>query len=177
MKNKQNLIVGTLAGLLAFTSAQAQNTPGYNNKIPEKILTPDTVETRIGTLKFSDGFPTKETTKKVYDNLDFLRGVEVFLNFIPATSLESMRAGMVAEGADAANKVMIWDELMDSDPLFLTGNTDTIYVSGILDLERDGPTVVEIPPGCGPGTVDDAFFRFVIDMGGPGRTKARAANT
>ena len=37
-----------------------------------------------------------------------------------------------------------------------------------LDLEADGPTVVEIPPGCGPGTVDDAFFRFVIDMGAPG---------
>jgi hypothetical protein len=28
--------------------------------------------------------------------------------------------------------------------------------------------VVEIPPGCGPGTVDDAFFRFVVDMGIPG---------
>ena len=38
----------------------------------------------------------------------------------------------------------------------------------MLDLDRDGPTVVEIPPGCGPGTVDDAWFRFVIDMGAPG---------
>ena len=167
------LLTAALVGVLAFTSAQAQNTPGYNSKIPEKILTPDTVETRIGTLKFFDGFPTKETTEKVYDNLDFLRGVEVFLNFIPATSLESMRAGTVGQGADAANKVMIWDELCDSAPLFLTGNTDTIYVSGLLDLERDGPTVVEIPPGMGPGTVDDAFFRFVIDMGGPGPDKGK----
>ena len=25
-----------------------------------------------------------------------------------------------------------------------------------------------MPPGCGPGTVNDAFFRFVIDMGAPG---------
>ncbi len=30
----------------------------------------------------------------VYDNLDFLRGVEVFLNFIPATSIEAIRRGM-----------------------------------------------------------------------------------
>jgi hypothetical protein len=37
-----------------------------------------------------------------------------------------------------------------------------------LDLKTDGPTVVEIPKGTGPGTVDDAFFRFVIDMGKPG---------
>ena len=25
--------------------------------------------------------------------------------------------------------------------------------------------MVDIPPGCGPGTVNDAWFRFVIDMG------------
>jgi hypothetical protein len=60
------------------------------------------------------------------------------------------------------------DKLMDSDPLFLTGNTDTVYASLFLDLNRDGPTVVEIPPNCGPGTVNDAFFRFVVDMGIPG---------
>ena len=33
-------------------------TPGYNNKIPESILTPDEVETRVGTLEFFDGIPT-----------------------------------------------------------------------------------------------------------------------
>lgn len=62
-------------------------------------------------------------------------------------------------------------------PLFLTGNTDTLYVVGFLDLERDGPTVVEIPSGSGPGTVNDAFFRFVVDMGLPVRTGGRAAGT
>ena len=71
-------------------------------------------------------------------------------------------------GIDACHQVGIVDDLLDSNSLFLTGNTDTVYVSGILDLGRDGPTVVEIPPGCGPGTVNDAWFRFVIDMGRPG---------
>ena len=28
--------------------------------------------------------------------------------------------------------------------------------------------MIEFPPGSGPGTVNDAFFRFVVDMGGPG---------
>jgi hypothetical protein len=45
---------------------------------------------------------------------------------------------------------------------------DTVYCAAFLDLQADGPTVVEIPPGCGPGTVNDAFFRFVVDMGIPG---------
>ncbi|WP_455289597.1 DUF1254 domain-containing protein [Cupriavidus necator] len=62
----------------------------------------------------------------------------------------------------------MFDQLLDSNPLFLTGNTDTVYCSVMLDLEADGPTVVEIPQGSGPGTVNDAFFRFVVDMGGPG---------
>ena len=145
-----------------------QPTPGYNTPIPAKIMTPDRVETRIGTLEFFDGLPTKETAQTVFDNLDFMRGVEVFLNFIPATSLEGMHQGMVDMGVTASNKVVIMDKLMDSTSLFLTGNTDTVYASGILDLKKDGPTVVEIPAGSGPGTVNDAFFRFVIDMGAPG---------
>ena len=71
-------------------------TPGYNTPIPESIMTPDKVKTRIGTLRFFDGIPTKETAELVYDNLDFLRGVETFLNGIPATSLEGTPASVMA---------------------------------------------------------------------------------
>ena len=62
---------------------------------------------------------------------------------------------------------------MDSNPLFLTGNTSTVYLSIILDLKKDGPTVVEVPPGVGPGPVNDAYFRFVVDMGAPGPDKGK----
>jgi len=149
-------------------NADAGVTPGFNNAIPAKIMTPDSVETRIGTLKFVDGVPTADTTQLVYDHLDFMRGVEVFLNFIPATSLEALRLGNVERGATQSNQMVIFDALTDSNPLLLTANTDTVYCLGFLDLEKDGPTVVEIPSGTGPGTVNDAFFRFVVDMGAPG---------
>jgi hypothetical protein len=177
---KRLLMTAALTGALLTTTAYAQvpkpgvdPTPGFNNKIPGKILTPDKVETRIGTLNFVDGVPTAETTQKVYDNLDFLRGIEVFLNFIPAASLESMRLGHVEMGAPRSNQAIIFDQLLDSNPLFLTGNTDTVYCSVVLDLETDGPTVVEVPPGSGPGTVNDAFFRFVVDMGAPGPDRGK----
>ena len=146
----------------------SEATPGFNHHIPAEIMTPDSVQTRIGTLEFFDGFPTAATTGTVYDHLDFLRGVEVFLNFIPMASLEGLRRGLTGMGLTSPNKVMIFDELMDSNPLFLTGNTDTVYAITLFDLATDGPTVVQVPPRCGPGTVNDAFFRFVIDMGGPG---------
>ena len=169
--------VAVYAAVIA-TPVLAQNkqaTPGYNNKIPEKIMTPDKVETPIGTLDFFDGMPSKATAEKVYDNLDLMRGVETFLNGIPATSVEGIRLGSIDVGADASNKVIILDQLMDSNPLFLTGNTDTVYVMSMLDLKKDGPTVVEVPPGSGPGTVNDAFFRFVVDMGGPGPDRGKGA--
>ncbi len=165
---KTNLTILAFAGALASSAFAQEKTPGFNQKIPEKIMTPDTVETRLGTLNFVDGVPTVETTQKVYDNLDFLRGTEVFLNFVPATSLEALRLGGVETGATKSWHAIITDELCDSNPLLLTPNTDTVYCIAYLDLGADGPTVVEIPPGCGPGTVDDAFFRFVVDMGIPG---------
>jgi hypothetical protein len=148
-------------------------TPNYNTQIPSKIMTPDKVETRLGTLEFFDGIPTKETAALVYENLDFLRGVETFLNGVPAASLEALRLGAAELGAKECHQAIVFDDLMDSNPLWLTGNTDTVYCTFFLDLKKDGPTVVEIPAGAGPGTVDDAYFRFVIDMGAPGPDRGK----
>jgi len=171
---KKSLIIICLTILISTLSisyAQNKSTPGYNTSIPEVIMTPDTVETRIGTLKFIDGRPTPETSKLMYDTLDFIRGAEVFLNFIPATSIEGIRCGLLEIGIDEANKVAVFDKLMDSNPLFLTSNTDTAYGMTILDLQRDGAVVIEVPKGQGPATVNDAYFRFVTDMGVPGPDK------
>jgi hypothetical protein len=78
--------------------------PEYNTKIPEQIMTPDKVETHIGELDFYDGVPTKATVQKVYDNLDYLRGIDVFLNFIPACSIEGMRTGTASLGVSKYNE-------------------------------------------------------------------------
>lgn len=172
------LVLSTFAAMiatnLAAPIATAQEpTPGYNHPIPPQIMTPDSVDTRLGTLHFFDGMPDATTVDKLYDNLDLMRGVETFLNGIPATSVEGLRRGHLELGLDSPQKALLFDKLMDSAPLFLTGNTDTVYCSAFLDLQKDGPTVVEIPAGSGPGTVNDAFFRFVTDMGAPGPDKGQ----
>ena len=66
--------------------------------IPPEITTPDRVETRIGALNFFDGMPDAATVEKAYDNLDFLRGVEVFLNAMPGASLYAYREGARKNG-------------------------------------------------------------------------------
>ena len=63
----------------------------------------------------------------LWDHLDFLRGVEAFLNCVPAASLEAMNVGMRSLGLDACHKFGIMDGLLDSNGLFLTGNTSTMY--------------------------------------------------
>ena len=75
-------------------------------------------------------------------------------------------------GMTADNQFMIMDQLMDSKSLFLTGNTSTMYVIPTLDLKRDGPPVLEAPPGM-LGAFNDGWFRYLQDVGpaGPDRGK------
>ncbi len=94
--------------------------PGYNTPIPARITTPGRVTTRIGTLEFTDGIPTPDTTALLYDHLDFQRAVDVFLRCIPAASLEAMRRGQSDTGLEACHQVGITDELLGSNPLYLT---------------------------------------------------------
>jgi len=169
LKAIPNVAIAFAAALAICLPAAAQ----VSQEVLDSISTPNQVETSIGTLEFFDGIPTRETAERLYDNLDFLRGVETFLNGIPAGSVEALRRGQESLGAQSSNQVVIFDELMDSKPLFLTGNTDTVYASVFLDLQKDGPTVIEVPPGTGPGTVNDAYFRFVIDTGAPGPDRGK----
>jgi hypothetical protein len=137
---------------------------------PASIQTPDTVETRIGTLSFRDGAPSAETVEKVYDQLDFSRGVEAFLNSFQGASLAAIRKGFLENGVQD-NDFFLFSELMDSQSLFLTGNSDTVYLWGFVDLS-DGPMVVDIPQVSPPsgmlGCIDDMWFQWVTDFGLPG---------
>ena len=133
--------------------------------IPASILTPDSVATRLGTLRFFDGFPDEATVQKVYDNLDFQRAVEVFLTAMPAASMSAIRSGVRAFCPDNQT-VLIAETLMDSRSLVLTGNSETVYVTNWLDT-HDGPLVIEVPPGM-LGMIDDSWSRYVTDFGPPG---------
>ncbi|WP_420992400.1 DUF1254 domain-containing protein [Cupriavidus sp. 30B13] len=160
-----------VAGLSTATAAWCQKTPAYRADVPPSIQTPDTVETRIGTLRFADGAPDPATVQKVYDNLDFARGVEAFLAGMPAASLYAVCEGFDRVGIQRNRGIGITEQLMDARSLYLTPNSVTVYVYMCLDL-RDGPMVVQVPPGV-LGPVQDAYFRFVTDVGltGPDQGK------
>jgi hypothetical protein len=138
----------------------------------KSISTPDSVKTPIGELKFFDGVPTDDTVKLVYDNLDRMRGVQVFLNTIGGASVYRLRAGNAKIGANKSNKIAISSQLLNSKSLYLTANTSTLYAQVFLDTEIDGPTVIEIPPAM-LGLVNDSWFRYVGDLGAIGPDKGK----
>ncbi len=80
---------------------------GYNTPVPESITTPEQVDTRIGAFEFFDGLPTPETADRLHDHLVFIRGVEAFLNGVPAASLEAMRRGMVEMGGATSRQCVM----------------------------------------------------------------------
>lgn len=137
----------------------------YTTPIPPGIETPDTVETRIGTLRFFDGFPDDATVQTVYDNLDFQRGVQAFLAALPAAGFYAVRTGYRTFGPDNQT-LLITESLMDSRVLILVANTETIYNLAWLDT-KTAPLVIEVPPNV-LGFINDFWSRFVADVGKPG---------
>ncbi len=119
------------------------------------ITTPDKVESRIGTLEFTDGMPTEDTLAAVYDNLDFTHAFDAYVNTIQGVSMHALHRGYVEAGV-LDNEALIFSELMDAKSLILTANADTVYASGFLDLSA-GPMVLEVPPKF-LGGINDYWF-------------------
>ncbi len=163
--NIYTIFIAFIVGLTAATLATAQNTSNTLTQVPVEITTADKVETGIGTLEYKDGAPSKATVQKVYDNLDYVRGVDAFMNSFSGVSAYAIREGFHSIGADD-NTVVIFSDLMDSHSIFLTANADTVYNLAVLDLTK-GPLVIEVPP-MQLGTLNDMWFGWIVDIGAPG---------
>jgi hypothetical protein len=144
--------------------------PGMATDIPASITTPDTVETRLGTVRFFDGLPDEQTVQTVYDNLDFQRGVQAFLTALPATALHAVRTGIRTFGPDNRT-VLIAESLLDSHTLWGIPNTETVYTLTWLDT-KDSPLVIEVPPKV-LGMINDIWGRYVGDVGNAGPDKGQ----
>jgi hypothetical protein len=101
MKTKQLFtVVVTGLMMLGLTTTAGAKAPKMKmtTSIPEEIITPDKVETSIGTLNFKNGMPDKATIAKAYDYIDLARAVNVFMDTQPGVSMWGFRKGMRAAG-------------------------------------------------------------------------------
>ncbi|MDQ7827161.1 MAG: DUF1254 domain-containing protein [Candidatus Eremiobacteraeota bacterium] len=164
------MIAAVMIGSFAFSSWADTPRMKMTTDIPPGIESPDKVETRLGTLKFFDGFPDKDTVEKLYDNLDFQRAVQAYLLGLAPVSQAANRKGMLEVGP-ANTTVPIFEHMMNPRSIFLTPNNNTPYTWFWLDLHK-GPLVLEIPPKV-LGLIDDMWYKFVIDLGFMGPDKGQ----
>ena len=133
--------------------------------MPPTIRTPDRVESRLGTLTFTDGVPDIATAQKVFDELDYVHAVEAFISGYAAVNHLALLKGFRAAGVND-NEVLVTPGLLDAKSLFLTANADTYYFWAYLDLSK-GPLVIETPPDS-LGIFDDMWWNWIGDFGYPG---------
>src|SRR5512144_2085732 len=165
------LVMGSTAAMAQMLSGPPAN-PQYKNStsMPPGVAMPDKLDTRIGTLTFSDGVPDKASTEKIYDNLDFQRAVQAYLLGLPPVNQLANRRAILEMGP--ANKtVPIWENLVDSRTIELTANDNTPYTWFWLDL-RKGPLVLEVPPKV-LGLVNDMWYHWAGDVGITGPDKGK----
>lgn len=142
--------------------------------IPKEILAavgmPESLDSPLGRFAFHDGLPAADSVDGLFDALDLVRAVEAFLVAMPGASLAAMRAGLRNVGVTSSRQIGV--TAPRSTALYLTPDPDTAYGHTFLDLDTDGPTVVEAPPNalC---VVDDFWSRHVTDLGltGPDQGK------
>jgi hypothetical protein len=131
------------------------------------------MQTRFGTLAFPGGYPTEETARKVYDELDLQRATQLYLDMYPALSAHGLMKGWVRDlEMEDSSHISVTADRLDSSALVLTGNTESLYAFVVFDLKKDGPTVFEVPPGV-MGPLDDHNFLFVADIGPTGMDKGQ----
>ena len=170
MKIRQ-LITAVLIAMMVSVVCAKPPKMKMTSERPAGIATPNTLKTSIGTLHMTDGVPNPKTIETIYDYLDLHNGVQAYLSGIQIASMSGLLRGILEFGPSNYT-ALIFDELMDSQSLFLTANTTSVYMMLWLETKRDEPMVIETPPDV-LGIIDDHWFRYVADFGrlGPDKNK------
>jgi hypothetical protein len=165
---KKLLLTTTILGALTLSVSLVFANDHYPNST-------SAIETPIGTLEYKGGYPTKDTIKKAFEQLDILRAIQAYLDFMPMTSVNSIFEAHIRDyGWKTPSDIQIYIEQGKgkAEAIGLTYNTESIYASAHTDLKIDGPTVVETPPNV-LGIVDDGWQRWLTDLGNAGPDKGK----
>jgi len=129
-----------------------------------------TVNTRLGPLMLENGYPTKATAAKLYDELDFQRATQAYLWALPAIGFKALYDAQRRSLGTANGEVLLFQNLKDKAGM-LTPNITTLYAFSFWDLASQGPLVVEVPAGLTAGGVMDIWQQPITDMGQTGPDK------
>jgi hypothetical protein len=141
----------------------------------EENSTERTYWSHLSELEFPEAYPTDQAIEILYDEMLFQRATQSVLWSIPAMTLWYMKKGSEAQFGAGSNVLPIWKERLNSKTLVSTPNSDVIYAMGYIDLQKDGPTVIEVPPLL-QGILDDFWHRPLSDVGFVGPDEGKGGN-
>jgi hypothetical protein len=155
MKTRQQLITQVLCCAFAAASAFVQA---------------ETINTRIGKLSFTDGYPSKEVSAELYDALEYQRAVQAYIWAVPLVNSVALEKALTDAGVSPSEpSLLIFDKPLTPKQVIMTANSEVIYAFTVLDLAKTGPLVIESPAGA-LGAIVDFWMRAIDDMGiGPSR--------
>src|SRR5262249_18096769 len=130
----------------------------------------ETVDTRIGRLELENGYPTKATAEKLFDEMDFQRATQAYIWALPAVGFHGLHLAHLNTFGAKDGEVVLYQSLKDKAGM-LTPNLTTLYLMTFWNLAEQGPMVVEVPPGATAGGFLDIWQRPISDPGqtGPDR--------
>jgi hypothetical protein len=114
---------------------------------------------------FQGGFPPPDEAQKARNDADYQRAITAYRFWYPTVSCEGIFNGNREKGINDNDSLIV----LSAGPrqVAFTANSDTPYGAGTLDL-KDGPYVIELPPGPFIGLADDHHQGWILDMGLPG---------
>lgn len=121
-------------------------------------------------LPFPGSYPTSEASTQLIDEMLFHRATQVVGWSLPAMTLWYMKKGSEAQFGAGSNVLVIWKDRLSAETIVSTPNSDVIYAMGYIDLKKDGPTIIEVPPKQ-QGILDDFWHRPLTDVGFVGPDK------
>jgi hypothetical protein len=138
--------------------------------LPLSFATAQTVPTRLGDLTLENGFPSRQTADRLYDEMDFQRATQAYLWALPAVGFKALYDAQTKTLGASNGDIMFYRDLADKAGM-LTPNITTLYAFSFWDLARQGPMVVEVPQGLTAGGVMDIWQQPITDMGQTGPDK------
>jgi hypothetical protein len=114
----------------------------------------------LADLPFTQDYPAAETARRLSDELLFERGVQSYLWALPAINIWAMKQASEARFGAGYNVLPVWKQRLSAKTLVTTPNSDVIYAMGYADLGKEGPLVIDLPPGQ-QGILDDFWQRPV----------------
>jgi len=130
-----------------------------------------TINPRIGELKYENGFPTRETVDKLYNEMDFQNAVMAYRYATPLVAYNEFDVGLKQIGVYEGD-IVLPQQFLEPNEVVLTGNNTTLYVQSFLDLAKNGPIVVEVPAGL-YGAFFDLWQRPIVAIGPAGDDKGK----